>query len=124
MEVIELKFNVDPIGKARPRVTRNGTYTPKKTKDFQNAIKDLARLQYQALPLAGALEVDLIFEIERPKSVKRKHHTVKCDLDNYIKAVLDALNGVIYKDDAQIIKISAIKKYDPAGSIKIRVGAL
>lgn len=31
------------------------------------------------------------------------------DLDNYIKTVLDALNGVAWKDDSQVVKITGIK---------------
>lgn len=31
------------------------------------------------------------------------------DLDNYIKTVLDALNGVAWRDDSQVVKITGIK---------------
>lgn len=31
------------------------------------------------------------------------------DLDNYVKTVLDALNGVAWKDDSQVVRITGIK---------------
>ena len=45
----------------------------------------------------------------------------RSDLDNVVKAVQDALNGVIYKDDAQIVSLHATKKYDMSPGIEILV---
>ena len=47
--------------------------------------------------------------------------TVKPDCDNVIKAILDSLNGVAYKDDNQVIEINFIKKYSLKKDARIEV---
>ena len=69
----------------------------------------------------GAIRVELDFCLIRPKSSKREYPTVKPDLDNYIKSVLDAMNGIILKDDSQIVSIEASKKYTSIEGIAIRI---
>lgn len=49
--------------------------------------------------------------MQRAKSNKRQHATTKPDIDNIIKAVLDGLNGVAFKDDKQVTSIKATKFY-------------
>lgn len=63
------------------------------------------------LPLA----ITTVFYLTRPKSVKRQFPTVKPDLDNFLKAVKDALKGVAWGDDGQVVTVSARKEYAPAG---------
>ena len=71
--------------------------------------------------MKGPLSVIVVFTIKRPKSVKREYPTVKPDVDNFLKASLDALNGIAYDDDAQIIEINASKKYGPVGGIFVDI---
>ena len=35
--------------------------------------------------------------------------TLRGDIDNYVKTILDGLNGVAWKDDSQVVKITAVK---------------
>lgn len=63
----------------------------------------------------------IVFTIKKPKSVKRNYPTVKPDVDNFLKSLLDALNQIAYEDDAQIIEINASKKYGPVGNIFIDI---
>jgi Holliday junction resolvase RusA-like endonuclease len=37
----------------------------------------------------------------------------RCDIDNLVKAVQDALNGIAYVDDAQIVSLVAVKAVSP-----------
>jgi len=90
-----------PIPKERPRVnTKTGhVYTPKKTKTWENIIRQqlVSPPNYQ-----GNVEMFLHFHIS-------KKRFKKVDLDNLVKSALDACNGFLYKDDSQVVRIDAIK---------------
>lgn len=120
-----------PVGKARPRFTRSGhTYTPDKTKSYEN----LVALEYRA---AGGRMTDgrVYFRItagygipkSTPKAKKEKMlagtimPTVKPDIDNVIKIILDGLNGVAYKDDSQVCFIKASKEYTEEPKVEVSV---
>lgn len=45
----------------------------------------------------------------QPKRIERERDTTKPDIDNVLKAVLDALNGVAYKDDSQVVEVRVVK---------------
>lgn len=103
-------------------MTRNGTFTPQATKDFERAIQVYLMMARPMLRQnAVAVELDLCFE--RPKSVpkSRLFHTVKPDCDNAAKAVLDAANGILWVDDAQVISLRVIKAYGVKACIIMRV---
>ena len=59
----------------------------------------------------GAVKVDLKFVFHRPKTVKRKEPSVRPDLDKLIRAVLDGLTDVAYRDDEQVTDLTASKSY-------------
>lgn len=101
---------IQPIACPRPRVTRQGrTYYPMKYKTW---IKDMReRLADMEIP-DGALHIELTFLVKRPKAMRKPEdrvlHSKRPDLDNMIKAVLDALP---IEDDARVVSISAKKYY-------------
>jgi len=104
-------IDVDPVAKGRPRFTRAGrAYTPQKTKQFNKDVKKYMEM-YFTEKLEGALHVDLTFFIKRPKTVRRKYPTVKPDIDNFEKAIYDALNEILWHDDCQIVSHNVAKKY-------------
>lgn len=110
-----------PIGKARPRVTSHGTFTPKKTKDYE----ELVRLEYMRqckeyyanVPLRVTINAHFPIPKSKTKAVKRDmaagaiRPTVKPDADNLAKAILDALKGLAYNDDSQIVSLYVEKWY-------------
>lgn len=59
----------------------------------------------------GPVSMQLTFRLTAPKSVRREHPTVRPDLDKLVRAVLDALTGLAYKDDSQVVSIQASKTY-------------
>ena len=74
-----------------------------------------------AKPLDGPMGIEVTFRVRRPKTVKRDYPSVAPDLDKYIRACLDALTGICYIDDSQIVQISSRKVYSdtPGADIKI-----
>ena len=114
------------IPKARPRATMISgkaiMYTPTQTKQFERYVKSVAAQHAPREPLIGALEVQLDFFLPRPKSlpIKIKYHTKKPDIDNLAKSVLDAMEGIIYVNDAQVISLLVTKDYG-APLCKVRV---
>lgn len=120
-ECHQFYFDTIPIAKARPRAGKFGFYTPKKTKDFETILKQQALEQWDAPPLDCPLMVDVVFKFARPKSVTRTFMSVRPDLDNFIKSVFDSLNGTIWKDDGQIVYLTASKVYDDKSGIELNV---
>lgn len=74
-----------------------------------------AALNAQVEAIDGAVSVVIGCYLERPKSRKKDEHpTSRPDVDNYAKLVLDALNGIAWHDDAQVVSLSILKAWtDP-----------
>jgi Holliday junction resolvase RusA-like endonuclease len=70
-----------------------------------------------AKPVEGPIGIEITFRVRRPKTVKREFPSVAPDLDKYIRACLDALTGICYVDDSQVVDIRSRKVYsDNAGA--------
>lgn len=131
-------FEIEPVEQARPRAAHIGRriimYDPEKVKNFKKGLHQLAKMSYKDDPLDGQLEVDVWFyrqvqkslsKIERARRLSGEHRpTVKPDLDNYIKSTLDALNGILWTDDARIVDLHAHKYYSDRPRIEITVREL
>jgi crossover junction endodeoxyribonuclease RusA len=90
------------------------TYTPEKSASWSTYIRLLAGVQTKSIAWDasdGAFEVELEIFRTKPSRV---------DIDNILKNVLDALNGVAWPDDRQVVKIVAEYKAGPPG-IRITV---
>lgn len=118
--MIEFTVPTAPVAKARARSTRSGHhYTPQKTVDFESMVSWYAKAAMAGKPLyEGALCVFLYYGIPIPKSLEPRikrgeiiYPTKRPDMDNYEKSVLDAMNGIVYKDDAQVIEVIQKKRY-------------
>lgn len=106
----------NPVSQGRARIARMGNcvrmYDPEKSKSWKESIRWQA-IENKISMFTGAIVLGLTFYLPRPKSLPKKviHHTKKPDLDNLIKAVKDALKGITWKDDSQVVKIIALKLY-------------
>lgn len=127
------------VGKARPRVTtRFGyahAYTPAKTKEFETVIKWAAkRAMCQRPPVASgrAVFVQITVSLVPPLSWSKKRRSEalgtvcskKPDTDNVAKAILDAMNGIVYEDDAQVAGLVVQKFYAEKDEINIKIFTL
>jgi Holliday junction resolvase RusA-like endonuclease len=100
-----------PVPKARPRVMRGYTYTPAKTRNYENRVKLIAfhaRTASKLSILGGSIRLKVICYGPHPRS----------DWDNLGKAISDALNGVLYMDDSQVVEATVMKYKCPKGQEK------
>ena len=88
--------------------------------NWRNAIGYAAR-EAGARKLTTAVTIDLVFLMPRPKTVKRSFPAVAPDLDKLIRAVLDALTGIAYDDDGQVVSIHAHKIYGERTGLLVRI---
>lgn len=115
------KLDIEPHAKGRPRIARGGfCYTPPATKNWERRAREIFKSSMPSEVTKDALYVNVVFHVERPKSVKREFVTTRPDIDNYIKSVLDAANGVLWNDDSQIVELLSKKVYG-APAIYIQV---
>lgn len=122
----------EPVPKARPRMTRNGhVYTPKRTADYEAAVKAAWRETGAEKWHEGDLFIHLYFYLPIPKGYsKGKAELAKAgeirpckkpDWDNLAKAVCDALNGLAYEDDKQITDARVSKRYGEKPGVLITI---
>lgn len=140
----EVKFTVPgkPMGKQRARTFWNAklgrmqSITPKETASYEGDIK----IFYQngcggavfdrGVPLA--IEIAAFFEPVKSESKKRTNlmlagkirHIKKPDVDNIAKVVMDALNGLAWHDDSQIVSLSAYKAYAENAELVVTIRSL
>lgn len=114
MSVISFHVPGKPVGKGRPRFTRNGrTYTPAETRDHEALVAWHAKAAMNRQPpLDGPVEVRAIFTF----TDKRRR-----DIDNNLKLCLDAMNNVVYHDDTQVHRIEAEKRYGKEAGTEITI---
>lgn len=126
----------DPVAKGRARAfIRNGHvahYTPSNTVAYENTVRTMAR---QAMagrdPLAGPVALVVRAAMRIPGSWSRKRQqaaglgtvvpTSRPDLDNLVKAIKDGCNGVVWRDDAQVIELLATKRYGHTPCVHVRI---
>ena len=131
--MIEFFVPGKPVPMARPRVTRTGhAYTPKACAEYKAIVAAAAREAMKGREmLTDAVQVRVGFYFPIPKSwragkaLAARHgmfpHTARPDLDNLYKAVTDAMNGIVYKDDSQIIFCTVGKRYRDKAGVSVRV---
>lgn len=124
---MELQWKAVPKG--RPRVGKNSVYTPKRTRDFEKKVRDAAKTVKRG-PFTCPVKVFVTISEPIPKSytgMKRAAAKAELinppvgDLDNKVKAITDALNGIAYMDDRQIVHIDAKKFFGVKPMIVVTV---
>lgn len=106
------------VGKGRPRFMRNGhTYTPDATRNYEDLVRFCYRQKVKEEPTEKAVAVFITVWMIPAKSLSKKKAAElksrppmnKPDVDNIGKIILDALNGVAWKDDKQVTALEVIK---------------
>ena len=142
--IIQLTVPGQPMGKQRARTrtvnTKAGksfvmSYTPKKTLNYETYIKELFIIKYPRFkPLEGALSVDLKAYLDIPKSKSKKQKelmrqhkimpTTRPDVDNIFKVFLDAMQGVCFKNDSQVVAARLAKFYSETPRVEIIISEI
>ena len=130
--MIQFVIMGEPQGKGRPRFARSGrTYTPEKTAAYEKAAALAYKRRYQGKSFEKGvpLEMRIRAYCKVPQSASKakkadmlsgKVRPIKTpDADNIAKIICDALNGVAYHDDAQIVRIAVEKYYGAAGYVEV-----
>lgn len=135
VEMIYFKVDGKPKPKQSFRYSRFGSYTSKDVKDYARHIQASFYKEYpnwlpskfNEKPLE--VEIDVFMQVPKTASKKRQQamlvHDIRPlkrpDIDNISKNILDALNGVVYADDKQIVSLQVSKFYAPDDYIFIKI---
>lgn len=124
----------EPVSQGRARFsTRSGfvrAYDPKKSSDYKSYVRAIAK-QIINQPMEGALVMKVVLFRSIPKSWTKKKQklaldgilkpTLKPDCSNYLKGIEDALNGIAYLDDSQLVLVHVSKRYASEPKAEIRI---
>jgi Holliday junction resolvase RusA-like endonuclease len=133
--VVTFTVDGDPVPKGRPRFARRGqfvqTYTDAKTIDYETQVAIKARHAIGSTkPLESALTVFLYLRYTVPASYSKKRkeaclngleYPKRIDIDNVYKSITDAMNGIVYLDDSQIVEAHIKKVYAEESGANIMV---
>lgn len=128
----------EPCAQGRPRFSTHGgfvkAYDPEKSRNYKAYVKMCAikSMQEQGLTLtekALSIEVRAFMSIPSSKSKKFKQAAVlgierptkKPDVDNIFKCVTDAMSGIAYKDDKQIVAATVNKWYAEVPRVEVLI---
>ena len=129
----------EPVAQGRTRFSRQGgfvkAYDPAKSRDYKSYVRLIAAQNAPDSPVEGAIEFSLRIYRAIPKGMpKYKRDAAKAgtlrpvtkpDVSNILKGVEDALKGVWYKDDSQIVGYGVLGKwYDERPRIEIMMREL
>jgi Holliday junction resolvase RusA-like endonuclease len=132
--IIHIVVPGEPVAQARARYSAQAgfvrAYDPKKSAQYKKYIITLAN-QKKCKPLEGPLVmmVDVFRSVPKSWSMKKQQQAIlgfikpisKPDCSNYLKGIEDALNGIAYHDDSQLVLVIVRKKYSAEPRVEIRV---
>jgi Holliday junction resolvase RusA-like endonuclease len=137
-EPVTITLAGPPQGKGRVRAFLRGGhighYTPEKTRSYEGMLRTAAMDAIGGrAPFDCPVELELraIFPVPASWSKRKQQQAItgeikpgkKPDLDNVAKAVTDACNGVLFRDDALIVRSVSEKRYGPAPLVVVTVRA-
>ena len=125
----------EAIPQGRPRFTRQGhAYDPAKSRDYKEQVAlaaSFAMRGEEIFPKGIPLKCVITIWQKMPKRFTKKQKqlaeteflrpTVKPDVDNIAKAITDAMNGIVYADDAQIVELVCGKYYAEEPRVMVKV---
>lgn len=139
MDALVFSMSGDPRGKGRPRASVRGgfarMYTDAKTRTYEADVAAAVRaVMAGRAPLEGPLSVSLRVRLSPPKSMSKRQRAAvlsgqepyfgRIDCDNAAKAILDACNGIAWRDDVQITRLFVTKTAAATAGVDVRIEPL
>lgn len=114
------KIAGEAVPKKRPRLGRHGVaYTPAETKTWEEYLGyQMNVVMHQFTMVTYPIKVRIVFNL--PYSQKNKHG----DIDNLAKSVLDAGNGIVWKDDRLIKQLHVYIAFSEFPDVTVQVTEL
>ncbi len=134
--MIQYEFTVTgrPKGKDRPRFSKDGhTYTTRKTREYEDLVRYIYSKEIHGtmIPEGMHIIVYIFADFKIPEADKKADKekkrkglipaTIKPDADNIAKIVLDALNGVAWRDDSEVTELRVFKQYAEKNNVHVRI---
>lgn len=132
MDEAKVVLELDRLTKQRPRTNfyTRSVYTPAQTKEREQKIGfEFKRQNREWVCADGPVSLFLSFEIKIPSKARKEERlkmlneeilpTIKPDVDNTLKLVMDALTGIAYKDDTQVTTCTVNKTYGETNKLYI-----
>jgi len=88
---------------------------------WRKTVATLAGMKWGGRIVNTGVELELTFYLVRAKSAKRPAPYIKPDADKLVRAVFDALTGVVYDDDCRVTDYVARKRYAPKPGLRLRI---
>jgi Holliday junction resolvase RusA-like endonuclease len=125
MTAFEVTVLGDPVGQGRVTTYGRGmtihsnakVLKPWREKIAWQVRQEMAAQGVDLIPKGQPVELHATFTIKRPQRPKAWAPVVRPDLDHYVRALGDALSGVLIEEDSQIVSIYASKVYPHDGAI-------
>lgn len=129
--VFSMSGQLKAISKQRPRTGKAGHFfTPKRTRDYERAVRDMAEASVWGPPVDFPVRMDIEIIHKVPKSWPKWKVWAALnglifpsvgDLDNKVKAISDAFNGIVYLDDVQICRDENSQVYGAKELLTVKV---
>lgn len=117
--IVAFEVNAPPAVQGNHRVTERGQIyeaSSRRLRDWREAIGWAAKAAMRReQPLAGPLRVKLSFTLHAPKAGAKPYPSARPDLDKLTRAVFDAMTGIAYADDGQIVEMFVTKRWGTPG---------
>lgn len=128
-----------PQGKGRAKIVKIGGFsrmaTPAKTVAYEGLVAHAVQSVLAGRPmLEGPVAVNLFINCQVPASWSGKKQaqaisgavmpTTKPDIDNVCKAIFDGCNGVLWRDDVQVVDVRIRKRYSAAPGVTVEAWEL
>lgn len=128
-----------PQGKGRAKIVKIGGFsrmaTPQKTVAYEGLVAHAAQQAMAGLALIDgpcSVSMDIVCQIPASWSAKKQQHalsgwirpTTKPDIDNVEKAIFDGCNGVVWRDDVQVVDVRKSKRYGVMPGVSVSIAAV